>query len=66
MYRYFISYKWDSPNQTGFGNCEIVRSNQIKSIQDIQEIARDLEERKDNYGEKISTVVLNFILFGKE
>lgn len=64
MYKYFVSYAWDSRTKTGFGNCSISRNKKIESIQDTKEIAEDIKNLKNlAHIDDITIVVLNYILF---
>ena len=63
MVRYFISYSYVNGESFGFGNCEIRAKRAIKSVHDVEALARNYE--KDyGYPEK-SVVILNFIKLPK-
>lgn len=67
MYTYFISYKWMSDRQEGFGNKEISCNLPLNSIKEIQKISRAIEDKeKDHYGDSLKVVILNYILMNEK
>ena len=67
MYVYFISYMWTTSQQTGHGCLESKQKKKITSIEPIKEIGHWLNKHeKDNYGNPVSAVVLNYILLREE
>ena len=55
-YHYFVSYFYFNANQYGFGYSNIIRENQITSIEDLRSVSEIIE--KDNGYTAVS--ILNF------
>jgi len=58
MYHYFVSYSYNY----GFGHCDVARNTPITSIEDINEMAQDLQIQFN----LPKIVILNFQLLRKE
>ena len=58
MYHYFVSYSY----QYGFGHCDVARDTPITSIEDINEMVKDLQIQFN----LSNIVILNFQLLRKE
>ena len=59
MYYYLVSFS----HERGFGHIEVSRNTPITTIEDINGIARDLQERLNTLSE---IVILNYQLLRKE
>lgn len=55
-YRYFISFS----HEGGFGNLEVQRGLEIECIEDIKDIARQIEEKDESIKQ---VVILSFQRF---
>jgi len=60
-YRYFISYYTSINNTVNIGTVEVSRDKKIKNLENINEIARAIEEHHDY--PRGTVVVNNFKLF---
>ena len=63
-YKYFVSYFCNKLDigQYSLGSCEAERKNEIKSYDDIEEIAKEIENViKDNTNlENVQVIILNY------
>ena len=63
MYRYFISYYYYyADNNMGYGYCEAKKTKKIRDMDDLEEIAKNIEEKTNS---KL-VIILNYKLLNEE
>lgn len=64
MYKYFVSYQFNTNNSFGFGRCGLDFENKINTMEDIAEIEKMIIE--NNKGKMTSIIILNYKLLKED
>lgn len=51
---YFVSFKWETADDSGIGNCEVMRTKPVSSMRDLNELS-DLLREQEGFDQVIIT-----------